>query len=62
MDWIKNAKPESYALYDLSNDIGQQHDLSAVMAKKVSELSLKMKAMWDDLQAEAPFWPEWKAK
>ena len=62
MDWIKKAQPESYALYDLTKDIGQQNDLASVMPEKVHELSEKMKAIWIDLQTDAPVWPQWKAK
>ncbi len=62
MDWIKKAQPESYALYDLTKDIGQQNDLASVMPEKVNELSEKMKTIWTDLQADAPVWPQWKAK
>lgn len=62
MDWIKTAKPQSYALYDLSKDIGQQEDISGLMADKVNELSEKMKEIWSDLQQDSPVWPNWKAK
>ena len=62
MDWIKTAKPEKYALYDLDKDIGQQNDLSGLLPDKTKELSDKMKDKWNDLQHDSPVWPQWKAK
>ncbi|MFC2117450.1 sulfatase [Bacteroidota bacterium] len=62
MDWIKTAQPEKYSLYNLISDIGQQEDLADLMPEKLAELAEKMKIMWKDLQAEAPVWPQWKAR
>lgn len=62
MNWIKTAQAQNYALYDLSKDIGQQVDLAILLPEKVVELSEKMEKIWKDLQADAPVWPQWKAK
>ena len=62
MDWIKTAYPIRYELYDLSQDIGQAEDLSERMPHKVKELAAKLGLLWEDIQKEAPIWPEWKAK
>lgn len=62
MDWIKSASPQRYELYDLNQDIGQAEDLAGRMPEKVKELSAKLDFLWKDIQAEAPIWPNWKAK
>lgn len=62
MDWVKTSKPLRYALYNLRNDLGQQHDLAADEPEKVEELAVKMKAIWTDIQQEAPVWEQWKSK
>jgi len=62
MDWIKSASPQRYELYDLNLDIGQAEDLAGRMPEKVKELSAKLDFLWKDIQAEAPIWPNWKAK
>jgi arylsulfatase A len=62
MDWIKTARPERYELYDLSEDIGQQEDLAGRMPETVTEMAEEMDRLWRDIQAEAPVWPEWKAR
>ena len=62
MDWIKTSMPESYALYNLKDDIGQQNDISDLEPEKTDELSRKMTKIWLDIQAECPVWPNWKAK
>ena len=62
MDWIKSASPQRYELYDLNQDIGQAENLAGRMPEKVKELSAKLDFLWKDIQAEAPIWPNWKAK
>ena len=62
MDWIKTSKPESYALYNLKEDIAQQNNIADKKPELVKELSAKMDQMWLDLQADSPVWPNWKAK
>jgi hypothetical protein len=62
MDWIKTARPERYELYDLGRDLGQLKDLSSRMPGKVEALSEKMVRLWNDIQEEAPVWPQWKAR
>jgi arylsulfatase A len=62
MDWIKTCKPESYALYNLKEDISQQNDIAGDNPQKVAELSEKMKNMWLDIQKDSPVWPNWKAR
>ncbi len=60
MDWIKTARPERFELYDLSRDIAQREDLSGAMPAKVRELAAKLEAIWKEIQADAPVWPDWK--
>jgi len=62
MDWIKSANPISYELYDLSEDIGQQQDISDQNQKVVERLSKKMEQIWQDIQEESPVLKQWKAK
>jgi arylsulfatase A len=59
MDWIKTARPERFELYDLDRDIGQQVDISGAMPEKTAELAAKLEAAWQDIQVEAPVWPNW---
>jgi len=62
MDWIKTAKPITYELYNLADDIGQQNDISKQESEKLKELADKANDMWNDLQDKAPVWSEWKSK
>ena len=62
MDWIKTTGPVRYELYDLSRDLAQAQDLSTRMPEKVRELALHMARLWEDIQAEAPVWEQWKAR
>lgn len=62
MDWIKTSTPERFELYDLGEDLAQEHDQADRLPDKVDELSAQMRRLWKDIQAEAPVWPQWKAK
>ena len=58
MPWIKKAKLESFELYDLRNDLGQEHDLSAIQPEKLAELKKAMLELHADVLADGPDW-EW---
>lgn len=62
MDWIKTARPETWELYRVDQDPGQQNDLSQTETEKLDELIPKLTDIWTDIQNEAPYHENWKAK
>jgi len=62
MDWIKNARLEKFALYDLQDDIGQNTDLRRQTPGRFERMKSEMVQVWRNVQAEGPYWPDWKMK
>jgi len=51
-DWFVKYGPVKYELYDLSNDPGQQKDLSAEKPEIVKSLSGRMTKLWVEMRDE----------
>lgn len=62
MEWIKSARLERFALFDLATDSTQEYDLSQVRPDDLVRLRAGMEAFWAELQAEGPDWPGWTSK
>ena len=62
MDWIKNARLESFALYNLLDDVGQNTDLCRQEPGRFENMKTEMVQLWSDIQAEGPYWLKWKMK
>jgi arylsulfatase A len=56
MPFISTMRPQFFELYDLKNDPGQLHDLSAQHLQKLMELKKKMLEKLSEVQAEGPYW------
>ena len=54
--WIKSTKLVKFALYDLSRDTAQVHDLSRTDVSTYNRLRTRMKTLWGAIQSEAPMW------
>jgi arylsulfatase A len=59
MDFIKSAELKAFELYDLKKDLGQTENLAEKEPAVFSDLRTKMKALWAQVQAEAPVWEYW---
>jgi arylsulfatase A len=57
---FKEAKLQGFMLYNLSTDIGEQHDLAASEPAKLAELKTLLEAKYAEVQNESPVWPAWK--
>jgi len=62
MDWLKRAELISFELYDVTVDEQQQKDVSADKPELLKIMIPQMKALWADIQKEAPYLSNWKAK
>tara|TARA_R110000850_G_scaffold117831_7_gene234469 strand:+ start:501 stop:1874 length:1374 start_codon:yes stop_codon:yes gene_type:complete len=58
MPWIKKAKLTSFELYNLSEDLAQENDLSASHPEKLEEMRKLMIERHADVVADGPNW-EW---
>ncbi|GIW81547.1 MAG: arylsulfatase [Gemmatales bacterium] len=59
MKAIKTAKPVSFELYNLANDIGETKDLAEENPQKLQELATKLQKMHAEVSKEGPVWPAW---
>lgn len=58
--WVKEAKLQTFMLYNLRTDIAEENDLSASAPEKLTEMKELLQAKYADVKAEAPMWPAWK--
>ena len=56
MPLIKDAKPQSYQLYNLKNDRGQEADLADSEPVWTAKLAKRLEEIWQEVQAEGPDW------
>ena len=59
-DAIKHARLVRFELYNLKEDIGEQHDLASTRPDKLAELKAKLVALYREIQRETPTWPAWQ--
>jgi arylsulfatase A len=57
---VKEAKPGTFALYNLKRDVGETTDLSAKEPEKLAELKTLLERKYREVQDETPTWPAWK--
>jgi arylsulfatase A len=62
MDWLKSAGIDRFALFDLDTDPSQEHDVVTVESARVERMASQMRAFWNELQAEGPYWDGWTMK
>src|SRR5581483_3135699 len=62
MEMIKNARLSAFELYNLKDDLTQAKDVAAEQPDRLRELSGRLRALYGEVIAEAPFWnvPETK--
>ncbi len=58
MDVLKHSQLKDFYLYDVSTDIGEQHDLAATMPVEFARLKQLALSIYAEVQAEAPVWPD----
>lgn len=56
MKLIKTAELTSFELYNLRQDIGEQHDLAAHEPERVRQMSAALRKKYHEVRAEGPYW------
>lgn len=56
---LKTAELAVFELYNLRNDIGEQHDLAEQQPQRVAAMVAQMKSLYHEVRDECPVWPEW---
>jgi arylsulfatase A len=57
---FKAAKPVSFALYHLKDDIGEKKELSVSEPAKFAEMKELLITKYHEVRDESPIWPAWK--
>ncbi|QDU60397.1 Arylsulfatase [Planctomycetes bacterium Pan216] len=57
---LTKAKPMGFELYNLREDIAEEHDLAADEPERLRELAAKLTAMYADVTQDSPVWPVWE--
>jgi arylsulfatase A len=58
---IKTARLADMELYHLGRDIGETNDLSDEEPERLAAMAEKLRALYREVQAETPVWPEWES-
>jgi arylsulfatase A len=58
---IKTAELDRFMLYNLRDDIGEQHDLARQEPDKLQALRTQMEVIYREVREETPLWPHWTA-
>ncbi|MGJ8655566.1 MAG: sulfatase family protein [Akkermansiaceae bacterium] len=64
-EWVKSAKLQRFALFDLSKDTNQSNPLNNHFPEETERMKNKLIALWADIQQDSPDWinaPELKTK
>jgi arylsulfatase A-like enzyme len=56
MAWFKGAKLTEFELYNLREDLAEQHDLAAAQPAVLARLSAQVVRLYSEMQREAPDW------
>jgi len=62
MDWLKSAELQHFELFNLEDDPEQQTDLAETEPKILKEMAGKMRAFWNEIKDDSPYWESWKMK
>lgn len=54
---IKRAKLIDFELYNLRDDIGEKHDLTAEQPQRVQAMAGRLRELFGQVQKECPIWP-----
>ena len=57
--WFKEAKLQTFMLYNVRTDIAEKSDLASVAPEKLAEMKALLQAKYADVKQEAPMWPAW---
>ena len=60
MKSLKEAELDSFELYNLRDDIGEDDDLASKQPDRLRELSGKLRVLYREVRDESPVWPEWE--
>jgi arylsulfatase A len=55
---VRNARLTNFALYDLSNDVGEARDLSAQEPMQLKKMSVTMERLYRELTSTMHVWPD----
>jgi len=56
---LKTARLKGFELYHLTKDVAETEDLSEMEPARLADLQLRMKTIYESVQAESPTWPAW---
>ncbi|HEY6167946.1 MAG TPA: sulfatase [Verrucomicrobiae bacterium] len=56
---LKTAELAGFELFNLREDIGERHDLSAQEPARLKAMVAQMTALYHEVRDECPTWPEW---
>lgn len=56
--WYKKAKIEKFELYNLREDLAEQHDVAKQHPETIAALAPKLVKLYTEMQREAPVWDE----
>jgi arylsulfatase A len=56
---LKTAALTTFELYNLRDDLGEQHDLAQKEKERVQALAAQMHRLYLEVRDECPLWPEW---
>ena len=58
-DWklLANADLSKFEMYNLRNDLAEQHDLSTSDLARLADLTTKLKRLHAEVKTESPTWP-----
>jgi arylsulfatase A len=60
MEVLKTAQLTDFELYNLRDDLGEQHDRAAEEPERLRALSTMLVQKYREAQAEGPSWPAWQ--
>jgi arylsulfatase A len=60
MEQMKSAELTGFELYNLGNDISEQHELSGTEAETLHRLRQQMVRIFHSVRDEGPVWPAWE--
>ncbi len=60
MEALKTSTLTNFELFNVRDDLGEQHDRAAEEPERLRELSTQLVQRYRDAQAEGPSWPAWQ--
>ncbi len=62
MDWLKTGQLVRFELYNLDSDPAQRIDLIEKEPERLAAMTRQMRAFWEEIKDDSPYWDSWKMK